>query len=64
MTLGNGAIAGEQGPGFFSVNKFGRNPDIDTGSTPEDVWSGGGLYPFIDPASPVAWRAGKPPTYH
>ena len=51
--IGNGAQAGEQGPGFFFTNKFGRNPDIDTASTPEDVWSGGGLYPFIDPAAPV-----------
>lgn len=30
--------------GYRLNKKFGRNADIDTASTPEDVWNGGGIY--------------------
>ena len=33
----------------YPVNKFGNNPDIDSG-TQEDVWDGGGSYPWQDTA--------------
>jgi len=30
--------------GYALVNKVGRNPDVDTATTPEDIWNGGGTY--------------------
>lgn len=30
----------------FTVNKFGKNLEVDTATAPEDIWSVGGLYPF------------------
>ena len=38
------SIARGEADGFLSDVKFGYNPDIDTDSTPEDVWQSGGLY--------------------
>lgn len=40
-------------PGASCVLKFGMNEDIDTGSTPEEIWSYGGAYTFPTVAAPV-----------
>lgn len=40
-------VAAGRVPGHSVNRKFGRNDDIDTGSTPEDIWGGGGLYTGI-----------------
>lgn len=37
-------IASGKYVGFSIVNKFGVNTRIDSGTTPEDIWDGGGVY--------------------
>lgn len=38
------SIAEGKFAGYTVVNKFGRNPDVDAGSLPEDIWGGDGAY--------------------
>lgn len=33
-------------PGHVRVTASGVNPDVDTATTPEDIWFAGGVYPF------------------
>ena len=49
MAVGLGVV-----PGASRVVLLGHNPDIDIATQPEDVWEGGGLYPFLAAAATLA----------
>jgi hypothetical protein len=40
-------VAAGEVSGYSSINKFGHNPTVETGTDPEDVWQGGGIYGFV-----------------
>lgn len=45
-------IAAGRYQGTDIVNKFGRNPDVSTGTVPEDIWNGGGVYTGFPTGAP------------
>lgn len=47
MDIGLAATMGLM-PGYSTNDKFGENPDIDTGTTPEDIIEWGGVYTWTD----------------
>lgn len=38
-------------PGITRVTALGSNPDVDIGTLPEDLWTGGGAYPWMTAAT-------------
>lgn len=41
------AIGFAQVPGYRRVAAIGNNPDLDTATLPEEIWTGGGVYPWL-----------------
>lgn len=37
--------------GYSRVTALGNNPSVDTGTVPEDIWTGGGVYPWMTAAT-------------
>lgn len=48
----NTMVAAGYMPGVDFINKFGYNSDIDTTSTPEDIWGPGGVYTGFPTGNP------------
>lgn len=51
------AVAAGLCPSWTVGRVLGMNPDVDTGTTPESVWSGGGRYPWIPTARALQIRS-------
>ena len=49
MAVGLGVV-----PGATRVVLLGHNPDFDFSTQPEDIWEGGGVYPFLAAAATLA----------
>lgn len=41
------AIGFAQVPGYRRIAAIGNNPDLDTATLPEEIWTGGGQYPWM-----------------
>jgi len=48
------SVAENKISGYRLVRKFGRNPDIDTATDPEDVWYGGDLMNWVTTPSAIS----------
>jgi hypothetical protein len=46
-------------PGFRRIIALGNNPSVDTASVPEDIWTGGGLYPWMTAATSLEAVSGS-----
>ncbi len=51
------AVAIGNVPGYAAVRGVGFNPSVDTGTIPEDIWGGAGLFNWIDTPTALQVRS-------